>query len=65
MELFQRGKKSIFAAFLAFIVGLYLTEVNLDLVAKWKAEESAIFTQDPAQLFDYITQIEKIPDVSS
>lgn len=59
-KMFNGGKSSIAAAFLAILASLHFMEVDPQ---QWKAEESAVFIQPSHFLFQYLTDPINVPEV--
>ena len=60
-RLFSGGYTTLISSIAAIFAVLYIAEVDPE---EYKAEESAVFTQSPEELFDYLTNADHVPQVS-
>ena len=60
-RLFSGGYSTVISTIAAIFAVLYIAEVDPE---EYKAEESAVFTQSPEELFDYLTNADHVPQVS-
>ena len=60
-RLFSGGYSTLISTIAAIFAVLYIAEVDPE---EFKAEESAVFTQSPEELFDHLTNADHVPQVS-